>query len=262
MSKGLVTDFGLAFTLTAGALSITAISATNIPVEVGLGFYPTNVTAAFGDVIVFSFILRNHWLATQSTFDKSCTPLTCRNVSSGFCSNFDLDWSYIVANISAPLVFYCQQTVPTNHCHDEGMVFVINPTSSQLLGVFQKAAKASGSNSSSSLATKEHQHLLIGVIIGGDLNAGQTCQWLAFLSLGSFNPTFPSSLGLRSVHAVMGSVSGGQVVADRVNTAPVDTRELLRELNMLRRELASVREAVAVDTTPPPTYYRGSENGD
>ncbi|KAF8990457.1 hypothetical protein BDQ17DRAFT_1288004, partial [Cyathus striatus] len=122
----------LVFALASGALPIVAVSATTIVVDVGgpnggLVFEPTNVTAAVGDVIAFLFTVGNYSVA-QSTFANPCTPRFGTSLNSGY-SNYSgeaPEWDVKVVDISAPMWFYCQQTIPVNHCH-VGMVFAVNP---------------------------------------------------------------------------------------------------------------------------------------
>jgi len=119
--------------------------AADIPVAVGqsgLTFVPSSVTAAEGDVVVFSFYPKNHTV-TQSTFAAPCTALA-GGADSEFVGVASADtptvWNYTVANASAPLWFHCAQTAPVNHC-TSGMVFAINPSATKTFAEFQDAAK-------------------------------------------------------------------------------------------------------------------------
>ncbi|KAF8990455.1 hypothetical protein BDQ17DRAFT_1180704, partial [Cyathus striatus] len=144
----------LVFALASGVLPIVTVSATTISVGVGnstggLVFEPTNVTAAVGDVIGFLFTTGNHSVV-QSTFADPCTPKKLgTSVNSGYFNNSPevTQWNMKVVDISAPMWFYCQQTIPVNHCQ-AGMVFAVNPTSDQIFVAFQQAAMASGSSGS------------------------------------------------------------------------------------------------------------------
>ncbi|KAF8988550.1 hypothetical protein BDQ17DRAFT_1414606 [Cyathus striatus] len=339
--------------------------------EGGLVFEPTKVTAAVDDLIAFIFITGNHSVV-QSTFVDPCIPLAT-GAYSGYIDNPGARWSVVVVDISAPMWFYCQQTIPVNHCQ-AGMVFAVNPTSDQTFVAFQQAAMASDFSSSAtdssgssstttgstlisisnsvtatpestgadnSSAIKKHKHLVIGIAAGGTccfliicLGVFFVIRWKSKFKVGYeayrrkpapftglpgpqqdyidndvvHNPLLAlprrnsairekvSNLDIvesgveegnvilndassapadtreilqelntlrRELAEVRDAMAGdGPLVADRANPALVDNRELLQELNRLRRELASVREAVAVDTTPPPTYYRGNHNGD
>ncbi|THU82890.1 hypothetical protein K435DRAFT_784444 [Dendrothele bispora CBS 962.96] len=98
---------------------------------------------------------------TQSTFASPC-------VSSGIDSGFQATpanasefatWSFTVNNASAPLWFFCAQTVPANHCN-AGMVFAVNPTQEKSFDAYQAIAKgqngtagASGAAASGAAAT-------------------------------------------------------------------------------------------------------------
>jgi len=124
------------FSLAVAALSsVVAVSAVTIPVSVGfnnqLVFNPANISAQVGDVVAFTFLNKNHSV-TQSTFADPCSIMTApaQGIDSGFqpvAANATMlpQWSFTVNNASAPLWFYCAQTIPAVHCH-AGMVFSVN----------------------------------------------------------------------------------------------------------------------------------------
>ncbi|KAF6763880.1 Cupredoxin [Ephemerocybe angulata] len=115
-----------------------------------LTFEPSSVTAAEGDVIVFSFYPKNHTV-TKSSFDKPCeTSGDDEEDDSGFVSVASATtptvWNWTVDSTD-PAWFYCAQTAPLNHCQG-GMVFAVNPTAENTFAAFQDRAKSGGSTSS------------------------------------------------------------------------------------------------------------------
>jgi len=107
-----------------------------------LAFSPTNVTADAGDIILFQFMSVSH-SATQSTFNTPCTAN-----SSGFDSGVSSSSSALVQysvliNDTTPLWVFCKVD---SHCAS-GMVFAVNPTTSQTYDAFK--AKAMGKSVSS-----------------------------------------------------------------------------------------------------------------
>jgi len=140
------------FSLVAAAALPVFVSAADILVQVGAGgqlaFSPTNVTAAVGDTISFQFQGKNHSV-TQSTFANPCEIQT--TPAQGIDSGFQLvpanatqlpQWSFTVNNASAPLWFFCAQTIPGNHCQ-AGMVFSVNanPDSPKSFAAYQALSK-------------------------------------------------------------------------------------------------------------------------
>ncbi|KAJ7776491.1 hypothetical protein DFH07DRAFT_714856, partial [Mycena maculata] len=95
-------------------------------------FIPNEITAANGTIVSFRFsgIPGNHSV-TQSTFATPCQPLA-GGLDSGFISGKETKlgvfptWNYTVTNDQTPIWLFCNQLVPSSHCH-EGMVAVINP---------------------------------------------------------------------------------------------------------------------------------------
>jgi plastocyanin len=127
-----------------------------------LTFSPSSIQAMAGDTVAFTFVSKNH-SATQSTFTNPCA-LAPGGVDSGFHpipanSTTAAQWSITLdaQSVSAPLWFFCAQTIPAVHCH-AGMVFAINPTANKTFAQFQNNAKnstnsgntASGTTASSS----------------------------------------------------------------------------------------------------------------
>ncbi|KAI1117502.1 Cupredoxin [Nemania sp. NC0429] len=105
----------------------------------GLAYSPSEIKAAVGDMVIFTFMSQNHTV-TQSSFDKPCDPL-----AGGMNSNFVPNPNNTV--VPAPQVamqvvtdkptwFYCAQQ---GHC-GKGMVFSINPTAAKTQAMFQSLA--------------------------------------------------------------------------------------------------------------------------
>jgi len=122
-----------------------------------LTFSPPSIQAMAGDTVAFTFVSKNH-SATQSTFTNPCA-LAPGGVDSGFHpipanSTTAAQWSITLdaQSVSAPLWFFCAQTIPAVHCH-LGMVFAINPTANKTFAQFQNNAKNSGNTTSSSTAS-------------------------------------------------------------------------------------------------------------
>lgn len=125
------------------AIAATARAAT-IQVAVGqngLTYSPSDIKAAVGDSVEFSFFPKNHTV-TQSSFAQPCHPL-----ANGFFSSFIPTSSSpsgttftILVNDTKPIWLYCGQ--PTgNHCQS-GMVAAINaPTTGNTLAAFALLAK-------------------------------------------------------------------------------------------------------------------------
>ncbi|PVI07940.1 hypothetical protein DM02DRAFT_637758 [Periconia macrospinosa] len=90
-----------------------------------LGFFPDQLTANVGDVVMFEFFQKNH-TATQSTFDQPCKKKD-GGMDSGFMPNPEgkagVTWNFTVETTDA-LWFYCKQQQGT-HC-GVGMVLSIN----------------------------------------------------------------------------------------------------------------------------------------
>jgi len=119
-------------------------------IQVGAGnqlmFTPSSVTAAVNDTIIFVFPTGgafNHSIS-QSTFQNPCTLMP-----GGFDSGLQppgMQWSLVVQNASTPIWFFCQQTVPVQHC-GSGMVGAINPPSTgNTIDAFISSASAIGTS--------------------------------------------------------------------------------------------------------------------
>jgi len=142
--------FSTAATFVAIAVPLVSAQAThNVAVgQNGLTYSPSNITAAVGDIVSFTFYAKNH-SATQSTFAAPCTQLvnstggsTIVGISSGYMpvganATSNPVWSFSVQD-TTPLWFFCLQG---NHCQ-QGMVFSINETPAKTFAAYQTAAKA------------------------------------------------------------------------------------------------------------------------
>ena len=109
--------------------------------EQGLSFFPQEVSAQVGDMIIFTFYAQNHTV-TQSTFDTPCAAME-GGMDSGFMANPDnsIDPPPQVAMqvmTQDPLWMYCAQG---NHC-GQGMAFSINPNQEKTHAQFQANAIA------------------------------------------------------------------------------------------------------------------------
>jgi plastocyanin len=186
------------FTATLAALvSLAALPVArtaDIPVTVGgaggvIAYSPTSVTANPGDVVVFSFMQKNH-TATQSTLQTPCQPL-----DGGFDSGFvpvpdsNTNGPFPVATYTVtdtnPVWVYCRQG---NHCQ-QGMVFAINP--GDKLAAFQAAATG-GAAPPATTATAPPATGVVTVTatvtVGGDVLTTTYGSWP-----GSAAPTAPAS---------------------------------------------------------------------
>ncbi|KAG9237201.1 Cupredoxin [Amylocarpus encephaloides] len=125
----------------------SAVSAATIKVTVGQGglvYTPSEIKAAVGDEVEFSFFPKNHTVS-QASFAKPCEPL-----EGGFFSGFvptpapgpSSTTFTITVKDTKPVWIYCGQT-KGNHCQS-GMVAAINaPTEGKTLAAFAAAAKNS-----------------------------------------------------------------------------------------------------------------------
>lgn len=107
----------------------------------GLSYFPQEVAAQVGDMIIFTFYAMNHTV-TQSTFDQACSAME-GGMDSGFMANPDnsIDPPPQVAMqvmTEDPIWMYCAQG---NHC-GQGMVFSINPSAENTHAQFQANAIA------------------------------------------------------------------------------------------------------------------------
>ncbi|KAF2439703.1 hypothetical protein P171DRAFT_395593 [Karstenula rhodostoma CBS 690.94] len=122
--------------------NLKARQAQVIPVVVGGPqdtFNPNAVTAAVGDIIQFQFSNGNH-TATQSTLEAPCTPLG-GGINSGHIPFQDGQTTVgtfnMVVSTTDPIFMFCS-TGP--HCQ-EGQVMIVNPSNTQQLLDFVKAAQ-------------------------------------------------------------------------------------------------------------------------
>jgi len=135
--------------------AIPVARSVEIPVTVGgpggvVAYTPNFVTANPGDVIVFTFMQKNH-TATQSSFATPCMAL-----ANGFDSGFvpvpdtNVNGPFPVATLTVqdtnPIWVYCRQT---GHCA-KGMVFAVNPGTK--FAAFQAAANATGNPAAATTA--------------------------------------------------------------------------------------------------------------
>ncbi|KAH7040482.1 uncharacterized protein B0I36DRAFT_310777 [Microdochium trichocladiopsis] len=148
-------------TVTAGATNTAAPAAPPgaIPTHhvtvggtAGLVFTPAEIQAAVGDMVVFTFLSKNH-TATQSSFAKPCEPLA-GGQASGFQPNPDdsiVPAPQVAMQVmtTEPLWFFCNQP---GHC-GKGMVFSVNPTAEKTHAAFQAAAIAQAGKGASSPIT-------------------------------------------------------------------------------------------------------------
>jgi plastocyanin len=138
------------FSVLATALFSSVVLAADHLVTVGAGgalaFNPSCISnASEGDTVTFQFQAKNHSV-TQSTFAEPCVPMTTPTV--GVDSGFQFtangttsfaEWKITLNNVTAPLWFFCAQTIPKDHCQ-AGMVFAINPTAQKSFAAFKQAA--------------------------------------------------------------------------------------------------------------------------
>ncbi|KAF8990464.1 hypothetical protein BDQ17DRAFT_1333448 [Cyathus striatus] len=196
-------------------------------------------------------------LNARAVKPTSCIPTSCdtinlhqplhtssANISSGYISanssnELQQQWTYEVGEISGPVWFYCQQTDPVNSS-------TVAPSSST---AFSTLTSVSGTS-------KKDIRLKIGIIL------------VVPRQEAAISREKGANLGVRKLGVVEESI-----ISNDANVSWVDVREILQELDTLRRELAEVRDSMAsdplhaeagesvTDDTPPPTYYRASENG-
>jgi len=111
--------------------AIPVVRGAQIDVTVGgtgiLKFTPDTVNANVGDVVVFTFMQKNHTV-TQSSLANPCQPLD-QGFDSGFVpvpadnTNGPFPQAELTISDTKPIWAYCQQA---NHCQ-QGMVFSVNP---------------------------------------------------------------------------------------------------------------------------------------
>jgi plastocyanin len=134
---------GSVLLLASAQLALAATINVTVGGSAGLKFVPDTVNANVGDVILFTFLQKNHTV-TQSTLASPCI-----RSSSGFDSGFkpvpaDQTSGFPMANLTVtsaePIWAYCRQGT---HCQS-GMVFSVNPGTQ--LATFRANAAASGSS--------------------------------------------------------------------------------------------------------------------
>ncbi|KXJ96926.1 hypothetical protein Micbo1qcDRAFT_155636 [Microdochium bolleyi] len=139
---------------TGGAAPPAAMPTHHVTVggTAGLVFTPAEIKAAVGDMVVFTFLSKNH-TATQSSFAKPCEPLA-GGQASGFQPNPDdsiVPAPQVAMQVmtTEPLWFFCNQP---GHC-GKGMVFSVNPTAEKTHAAFQAAAIAQNGKGAASPIT-------------------------------------------------------------------------------------------------------------
>ncbi|POS77784.1 hypothetical protein DHEL01_v203830 [Diaporthe helianthi] len=118
----------------------------------GLQFTPSEIKAAVGDMVVFTFMSANH-TATQSAFETPCQALA-GGMDSGFQANPNNSVNpppqvAMQVMVDTPLWFYCRQK---GHC-GKGMTFSINPTAAKTQALFQSMAIAQNGTGASTPIT-------------------------------------------------------------------------------------------------------------
>ncbi|KAI1182332.1 Cupredoxin [Nemania serpens] len=130
-------------TVPAGVTTTVAGTGATHSVQVGgsagLAYSPSEIKAAVGDMVIFTFMSQNHTV-TQSSFDTPCDPLQ-GGLNSGFNPNPNntiVPAPQVAMQVMTdkPTWFYCAQT---GHC-GKGMVFSINPTAAKTQAMFQAMA--------------------------------------------------------------------------------------------------------------------------
>lgn len=135
--------------LTKLLLAAGLASAATLKIDVGQGgfiFSPNELKAAVGDVLEFHFYPSNHSVV-QGDFDNGCQPVTTGGFFSGFfptSSGENSNVFSVTVNDTNPIAFYCSQG---KHCQN-GMVGVINPTTSSSLANYGGAVKVAKNSTS------------------------------------------------------------------------------------------------------------------
>ncbi|KAB5572305.1 hypothetical protein GE09DRAFT_1054417 [Coniochaeta sp. 2T2.1] len=102
--------------LTTAGLALQANAATQM-VTVGeggaLAFNPSEVKAAMGDTVTFTFAAGGNHSVVEGDFSNACQPAK----SGGFFSGYMIDANSfsITVNTTDPIPFYCSQSIPP-HC--------------------------------------------------------------------------------------------------------------------------------------------------
>ncbi|TGJ85369.1 hypothetical protein E0Z10_g3409 [Xylaria hypoxylon] len=130
-------------TIPAGATGTIVGAGATHSVQVGgsagLAYSPSEIQAAVGDMVIFTFMAANHTV-TQSSFAKPCDPLE-GGMDSKFVPNKDnavVPPPQVAFQVTGtePQWFYCKQS---GHC-GKGMTFSINPTAEKTQALFQAMA--------------------------------------------------------------------------------------------------------------------------
>ncbi|KAH8677397.1 hypothetical protein BX600DRAFT_125360 [Xylariales sp. PMI_506] len=184
-------------TVAAGATTVVSgVGATHtvtVGGTAGLVYTPSSISAAIGDMVVFTFLATNHTV-TQSGFTTPCDTLA-GGMDSGFVPNINSSTVPppqvgMQVMVDTPLWFYCKQG---NHC-GEGMVFSINPTANKTQDDFVANAKAekgtAGSAAAGTAATATSSSTATAtsnIATGtGTLTADNQCVCAAVCGAGSF----------------------------------------------------------------------------
>lgn len=144
-------------TVASGATSVVSgVGATHTVTvggpAAGLAYTPSSISAAIGDMVIFTFLSENH-TATQSAFTTPCEALA-GGMDSGFQPNPNNSVNpppqvAMQVMVDTPLWFYCKQK---GHC-GKGMTFSINPTASKTQALFQSMAIAQNGTGSGGAIT-------------------------------------------------------------------------------------------------------------
>lgn len=144
-------------TVAAGATSVVSgVGATHTVTvggeAAGLAYTPSSISAAIGDMVIFTFLSQNH-TATQSAFTTPCEALA-GGMDSGFQPNINNSVNpppqvAMQVMVDTPLWFYCKQK---GHC-GKGMTFSINPTATKTQALFQSMAIAQNGTGTGSAIT-------------------------------------------------------------------------------------------------------------
>ncbi|KAK3683623.1 hypothetical protein B0T22DRAFT_443644 [Podospora appendiculata] len=196
---------GATNTVAAGATGTVAATGATHSVVVGgsqgLSFNPTEITAAIGDTVIFTFMSQNH-TATQSAFAEPCKALA-GGMDSGFQANVNNTVNpppqvAMQVMVSTPLWFYCRQK---GHC-GKGMTFSINPTAAKTQAMFQAMAIAQNGTGTG------------GAITGNAGSSSAVAAPPAATSAAAGSAAAPSAVSSATGAAATGIVSGtGQVAA-------------------------------------------------
>ncbi|KAH6674570.1 Cupredoxin [Halenospora varia] len=147
-----------AMTQTGGAAVSGATHTVVVGGAAGLVYNPESITAAVGDMVIFTFMSANHTV-TQSAFTSPCVKLE-GGMDSGFMANANnsvvpAPQMAMQVTVATPIWFYCKQK---GHC-GKGMAFSINPTADKSQEMFKQMAIAQNGTGATA------------VIVGGQASA-------------------------------------------------------------------------------------------